>query len=322
MRFKLTILILLFIMMLFSGCNSEPASEDLEEKLKVITTIFPLADIIEQVGGELVEVYYLLPPGASPHTYEPTVEQARLVSEADLFVQVGAGLDDWAADLAVAASPDLVNLNLSDQIALLDFVHYRQADADHDHGTDYHSDSDLNSDHEHGPADPHFWLDPLIVRDNLAPAISANLISLAPQEETSLTDSLEQYQQVLTGLDAHLEVELSRLENRRFITFHSAWRYFAARYDLEEIAVLAHFPGQEPSAGWLVELVELIEDEQIGAIFAEPQFSTALADRIAEESGIPVLLLDPIGGDNLAGRDSYLTLMDYNLQVFIEGLGS
>lgn len=84
--------------------------------------------------------------------------------------------------------------------------------------------------------------------------------------------------------------------------------------------MIAHFPGQEPSAGWIAELVELIREEEISAIFAEPQFPASLAERIAEESGSQVLVIDPLGGEGIERRESYIEIMRFNLDAFREGM--
>ena len=284
-----------------------------DQTISVVTTIYPFADFVRQVGGEKVKVVYLLTGGASPHTYEPTVEQARLVSEAQLFIYCGAGLDDWAVGLAEAAGPDLILLDLSTKVQLLDSALYNRPDESEHHEEDEHEEAD---DHDHGPADPHYWLDPLIVRDSIVPAIHEELLRLNPAAEEYFNDNLEQYRNELTLL--HEEIASAALAFRRsnFVAFHSAWQYFARRYSLREVAVISDFPGQEPSAGWLVELVGLIRREDVAAIFAEPQFSAALAESIARDSGVPVVIVDPLGGDDLPGRESYLKMMRFNLDLF------
>jgi zinc transport system substrate-binding protein len=318
------------------GCdNVGPQPSEEITNLSVVTTIFPLADIVEELGGDKVNVSYLLPPGASPHTFEPTVEQARLVNEADLFVFIGAGLDDWAVELTESAGSGLMLLDLSDSVSLLqpapyteleqsgdrEVSHY-QVDHAYEHeeesltaDDDHHSDGD----HDHGPNDPHFWLDPVIVRDEIAPAITGALTLLAPEDETYLNKLAESYKQELNLLHEEIESKLSSVQNRRFIAFHSAWNYFAHRYNLEEIAVIALFPGQEPSAGWMAELIELVDSYSITALFSEAQFPPALAERIAEESGLSLLELDPLGGPDIEGRESYTDLMRHNLNIFLAG---
>lgn len=287
-----------------------------DQTISVVTTIYPFADFVRQVGGEKVKVVYLLTGGASPHTYEPTVEQARLVNEAQLFIYCGAGLDDWAVGLAEAAGPDLILLDLSTKVQLLDSALYNRPGESEHHEEDEHLEDADDHEHEHGPADPHYWLDPLIVRDSIVPAIHEELLRLNPADEEYFNDNLEQYRNELTLL--HKEIASAALAFRRsnFVAFHSAWQYFAQRYSLREVAVIADFPGQEPSAGWLVELVGLIHREDVAAIFAEPQFSAALAESIARDSGVPVVIVDPLGGDDLPGRESYLKMMRFNLDLF------
>jgi ABC-type Zn uptake system ZnuABC Zn-binding protein ZnuA len=315
------------------GCDkAEPEPSEEITSINVVTTIFPLADMAEELGGNKVNVSYLLPPGASPHTFEPTVEQARLVSEADLFIFIGAGLDDWAVKLAESAGDGLILLDLSGNTSLLqaasykDLEHSGDREDDHDQDDHEHEEEHLaadgshnDDDHDHGPDDPHFWLDPVIVRDAVAPAITSALLLLAPDDEAYFNELSESYGQELSLLHEEIESKLSSVQNRRFIAFHSAWQYFAHRYNLEEIAVIALFPGQEPSAGWMAELIELVKDNSINAIFSEAQFPPALAERIAEESGLNLLELDPLGGPNIEGREGYIDLMRHNLNIFLEG---
>lgn len=334
-RFLLVILVAALLIAI-PGCdNAGPQPSEEITSLSVVTTIFPLADIAEELGGDKVNVSYLLPPGASPHTFEPTVDQARLVSEADLFVFIGAGLDNWAVKLAESAGSGLMLLDLSDSVSLLQAASYtvleqsgdrednhNQVDHAHEHEEEpLTADDDQHSDdlHDHGPDDPHFWLDPVIVRDGIIPAINGALTLLDPEEEAYFNELAENYKQELNLLHQEIESKLSSVQNRRFIAFHSAWNYFAHRYNLEEIAVIALFPGQEPSAGWMAELIELVDSNSITALFSEAQFPPALAERIAEESGLSLLELDPLGGPSIEGRESYIDLMRHNLNIFLEG---
>jgi len=306
---KAPLILLLLFALCISACSANQVSNSsVEEQVQVVTTIYPLADLIRQLGGDRVTVTYLLPAGASPHTFEPTIEQARQVAAAQLFVYIGAGLDQWALKLAEAGSSDLVILDLSSQVSL------KQHDQDvHDHDDDYeHSDS-----HDHtGNIDPHFWLDPVLVKEEVLPALEAALVEIMPEETKYFSDRMVVYQAELNSLDHEIHETTATFNKDSFISFHSAWQYFAGRYDLDQLAVVASFPGQEPSAGWVTELVEIIEEHDVGAILVEPQFSSALAENIAGETGMKVLIVDPLGGENIPGRDTYLNLMRYNLEIF------
>ncbi len=336
MKSILLVFLVAVLLIAIPGCGTvEPKPSEESKVLSVVTTIFPLADVAEELGGEKVDVSYLLPSGASPHTFEPTVEQAKLVSEADLFIFIGAGLDDWAVKLAESAGPALILLDLSESTSLLQSASYtdleHSGDGEENHGHDDHAyeheeehlttDDEHHSedDHDHGPDDPHYWLDPVIVRDEIAPAITDALLLLASDDEAYFNELAESYGQELSLLHEEIESKLDSVQNSHFIAFHSAWQYFAHRYNLEEVAVIAFFPGQEPSAGWMAELIELVEDKSIKAIFSEAQFPPALAERIAEESGLNLLELDPLGGPGIEGRESYIDLMRHNLNIFLEG---
>src|SRR5512140_3194235 len=132
-------------------------SARVEAAVRVVATIFPVADIVQQIGRDAVDVITLLPPGASPHTFEPTPAQMREVAEARVFVRVGAGLDSWTEKLLAARNPTLTILTLTDGVRLLSL-------------TETHADEPAAGGGHGG--DPHIWLDPLLVRDQLVPAIS------------------------------------------------------------------------------------------------------------------------------------------------------
>ncbi|NLC38316.1 MAG: zinc ABC transporter substrate-binding protein, partial [Clostridia bacterium] len=101
------------------SCSPTKTTGGSSGKLTVAATIFPLADIARAVGGSQVEVFTLLPPGASPHTFEATPQQGRQLSEADIFLEIGAGLDSWAGRLAQAANPDLLLVTVTEGMDLL-----------------------------------------------------------------------------------------------------------------------------------------------------------------------------------------------------------
>ena len=321
------ILMLILLFLLSAGCDTPDDAAGTKPPLTAMATIYPLADITSQLGGDLVEVICLLPAGTSPHTYEPTIEQARLASEAQLFIYAGAGLDDWGTDLAEAAGRDLNLLDLSASVTFLTEgasppavpEENREASTSEIRPANLENE-ETGHEHRHGLINPHYWLDPVLVRDQVCPRIFQELVLLLPDEETYLKERYDNYCAELTLLDAEIEEAVASFSSRKFIAFHSAWQYFAARYNLEQAAVIAGSPGREPSAGWMAALVDLIEREQIKAVFAEPQFSPDLADRIAEEGGIEVFVLDPLGGENIPKKDTYLSLMHYNLAVFREAL--
>jgi zinc transport system substrate-binding protein len=108
---------------------------------------------------------------------------------------------------------------------------------------------------------------------------------------------------------------------RKYVAFHPAWSYFARRYGLEEVGVIQESPGREPTPRHIENLIRAIEAFGIQAVFAEPQLNPTAAEAIAAEAGVKVLILDPLGGPDLPGRDSYIGLMEYNLEIMRRAMG-
>lgn len=261
----------------------------------VVATVFPLADILRQIGGDRVAVHTLLPAGANPHTFEPTPEQLRLIGEAALVVRVGAGLDEWTDGLLRARSTPPCVFTAVDGVALL-------GPADSKHG------------------DPHVWLDPILVRDEIVPRLVRALSEVDAAGQGDFERGGAAFAAQLTQLDRDISVGLLSLTQRGFVAVHPAWRYFARRYGLDEIAVVEDSPGKEPSAQTIAAIVRRARAQHARVVLTEPQLSRRMADVLAEEIGASVVTVDPLGGPAVAGRDSYLALMRYNLHAFEQAL--
>lgn len=292
-----------------TGCPAAaPSPAPGAEYIDVVTTIFPLADIVLELGGEKAAVTGLLPVGASPHDFEPAVGQIKAVSQASLFVYMGGGLDDWAAPAARSEAGEILMLELYEAALAQGWQPPPGLPAG------------SSAEPAHGALNPHLWLDPLTVRDYLCPAITGALVEADGKNEAYYRSRLAAYQAALTDLDAGLRAELSALPQKSFVSLHAAWHYFADRYGLDEAAVITDFPGQEPSAAALGSLVDFCRERGITVVSAEPQFPEQIADTIAREIGGRVVLLDPLGGGGLEGRESYLDLMRYNAAVLKDAL--
>lgn len=285
-----------------SGSSAAPGP------IKAVATIFPLADIVRQVGGSRVTVTTLLPAGASPHYFEPTPLQMKLVADAALYVRVGAGLDAWGDRLIAAAKKPPLTVTATSGVKLLPVA---EQELLREKGRE---------EHHHEGDDPHVWLDPLIVRDSILPAVTDALVRVSPGDATYFRNNGSRFARELTGLDKEMRKALQALPGKDFIALHSAWAYLARRYGLRQVAAVETFPGKEPSARYIAALVTLARKEGIRTIFAEPQLSDKAARVIAAEIRGRVLLLDPNGGEGVAGRNSYLALMRYNLSVIERGM--
>jgi zinc transport system substrate-binding protein len=283
-------LALLVLAVVLGGVACEPQKSS--GKLTVVTTIYPLADFVKNVAGDKVEVVTLLRPGDSPHTYEPSSRDMKAIGRATLLVFNGAGLDFWVEKLKSAASDNMVELDTSAILAKEGLL--------------------LSGDEDEGGVNPHYWLDPVLAQKQVE-AIASALVAVDPDNKDFYLDNADSYVGELKSLDEEIKNETGSFSSREFITFHPAWTYLAKRYDLVEAAVIEEAPGKEPTIEELGRIIDLVKYLKVKAIFAEPQFSTKAADSIAADSGAVVLLLDPIGGPGLAGRDSYIALMRYNV---------
>ena len=266
----------------------------------VVVTIFPVGDLAARVGGDALQVQTLLPPRASLHTWEATPGQIRSLRHAAGYVTVGGGLDGWLEGLG-EDTPGLQTLRLTDGMEL------------------------SRSDHSHEgeeTGDPHVWLDPILVRDEILPRLTTFLVGLVPESEApgvrersaALADSL-------TALDGQIREQLEGLPRRGFIATHEAWTYFAARYDLRDLGSLYEGPGHEPSAQGLARLVDAARATGLGAVLTEPQLAETAARALADEVGAEVVLVDPLGGPGLPDREGYFQLMRFNARAFARALG-
>lgn len=303
---------MLLLVLGLAGCSHDQAggADGQTHRLLIVTSIYPLADMAVQIGGDRVQAEALLPAGASEHAYEPVPADARRVAAADLIILVGQGVDRYIEKL-LAAYPEKPVEVITKGMELQPNPKTLLGEGGKKEAGEEHADS--------SGYDPHVWLDPVLVRDVIAPMIATRLQELDPEGAGTYRENLKRFQEELGSLDRKIRQQVETFSQRKFIVFHSAWHYFARRYGLEDINV-EEFPNQEPSAKELMEIVALARDTRARAIFAEPQFSPNAARIIAGEFGGQVLTLDPLGGADLAGRDTYVELMQWNLSQLAEGL--
>lgn len=290
-----TMVLLWLILIGVAACGGETESLSAAPgRMLVVASIAPLADFVQQVGGDHVQVITLVPPGASPHTYELTPAQAEQVARASLLVLNGVELEYWADKLVQSAgNPSLIVVDTSKGIEIM---------AVEASGTG---------------GNPHIWLDPrnaIVQVEHIREA----LLRVDPAHADNYRAKAKRYSAELWELDREISNEVATWSSRQFIAFHPAWVYFARRYGLEQAAVIERSPGREPSPAEVARIVETARRIKAKAIFAEPQFSSKAAQTIAEESGAQVLFLDPLGSS--LDDPSYLSLMRYNLSQMAEAL--
>jgi zinc transport system substrate-binding protein len=249
----------------------------------VLVSVEPQAYFVERLAGELVEIVVLVPPGASPATHEPTMQQMQAVEQAALYVKVGHPGFPFERTWLDRLLGDRGDLPVVDCSAHVD-LH-----AGGEHGS---TSSDA---HDHGHAgDPHVWLSPVAVRA-MVPDIAAALATIMPARRATIEASRDSLLADIDRLDADIRAVLAGVTQRRFYVFHPAWGRFAADYGLEQVAI--ETGGKEPDPHTLAELAEQARAEGVPVIFVQPQFSRRSAEVMAAEVGAHVVPLDPLARD-------------------------
>src|SRR5688500_12890899 len=223
--------------------------------IRVVTGLAIVQDLVQRVGGERVEAFSIVPPGADPHTYQPTPRDVQALQGARLAVWNGLGLDETAADLVAEQSlPDLTIVVLSEGITPL-------AGDDHDHEADAHEEAD---EHGHAGGNPHLWLDPAYAV-RYVEQIRDALIEVDPANAETYRANAATYVGEINALDAWAKGEIATIpaERRKLVTFHDAFPYLASHYGLELVGVVLKSPGREPSAQEVATLVTEIKQHQI-----------------------------------------------------------
>jgi len=296
---------LLVLLLLTVGCRGADDTRPPDDRLVVVTSIFPVGDLVQRLAGEDARVEVLLPPGASPATFDVTPQQLRDLAHAGLFIMIGGGLDEWLSRLPEAAGGAAPLVRLSDGIPLME----EEEGHEHEAGSE-----------EHGSGNPHIWLDPVLVRDRIVPRLSAALEAALPAAAGEIRENARLLDDSLTALDGEIHQALDPLNRRSFISTHSAWSYFAVRYGLVEVGVIHAHPGQDPSSREMAHLIGVARENQIDCLFTEPQLGEVAARALATELSLPTCMLDPLGGPSVQGRDGYFQLLRFNTNQFVQGL--
>lgn len=306
-----TFAVVLVIGVLFFAMRGRDAANPLQgilgetsKPLVVAVSIFPIADITKNVIGDKGRVVTILPPGVSEHAYEPTPEAVKSVQNADLFLKVGFGLDDWTDTVAKSANQKAIIKNVSGDITLLEFgLHEGE-----------------NEKEVGGSFDPHYFLT-LENGAKIAETIAIYLSERDPDNGAYYAEKAKAYAAMLREEDAKLKMKMSTLpeQNRSIAVFHDAWYYFANHYDLRIVAAFEEFPGKEPGPQYLAEFIKKVKDAKIKAIFTEPQFSSESIAQIAVDLHVALAELDPIGGTT-PQTASFLDLIRYNADTIYKVL--
>ncbi len=280
--------------------NSTSSRSNTSDNLTVAATIFPLADIVQHVGGEQVEVIQLVPPGASPHSYEVTPQQvAQLQNTRALFI-IDHGLDNWATTTAKGIK-DLEVITVDKNIQLREFGGEEHEPEE----TDPHG-------HAEGSIDPHYWLT-IPNAKQIARTVSQHLQELDPSHANVYEANLTTYLAELDTAEEELQSIAQNMPQKNFLAMHDAWSYFADHYGLHLVGTYEPLEGREPSLSDLQHLQSLVQTYDLTTFYAEPQKqSTSALSFLKKELGLHIKTLDAEGS---GGQKSYIDLMKFNINT-------
>ncbi|MDU8946629.1 zinc ABC transporter substrate-binding protein [Ovoidimarina sediminis] len=286
------------------------------EAPRVITDIPITQGLVADVMGERGDVTSLLDAGADPHTAQLRPSRMQALAEADVVIWIGAGLTPWLDDVLHATAHDTPTLELLTDGGVEVLGAAEQAETsghdhshDHDHGhaeeqTDTHDDG-----HDHAHAgDPHGWLDPDIAVSWLY-AIGAALADADPEGADHYRANARAAAARYEALHQDLTGDLAAVGGREIVVFHDAYSHFARAFGVTVAGSIALGDAADPGARRLAELRHLVEDRDVACVFREPQHSPAAAEALADDAGIGIGTLDPLGVDQAPGAGHYEAMM-------------
>jgi ABC-type Zn uptake system ZnuABC Zn-binding protein ZnuA len=260
-----------------------------------------------------VTIDTIVPAGVDVHTFEPSPADAQKLTDADLIVMNGLGLDEWVLTLLEGAGKTEADvLELGEDLTGLEYI--ESTEEEHEAGAE----EGETDEHGHGGTDPHIWLDPAgaqLYMERIAKRVSDDRADLADRIALAFGEGLDQ----LTALKNDVAAKYAAIpaEKRKIVTFHDAFGYYARAYGITIVGVAVEAPGQDPSAQEIAALIEAIRAAGVTSIFSEVQFPSKVLDQIAAETG--AVVLEDLYSDALgaAPADTYVGAMQKNADAIL-----
>lgn len=279
------------------------------EKLQIRSTVAPLTSIVANIVGDLAEVRGLVPEGVNSHTFEPKPSMAADLAEADVVFVNGLQLEEPTTKLADANLPEggqiieLGTLALDEDQYLYDFSFPEDG----------------------GKPNPHLWTNPPMAAC-YARTVASVVAKADPANADAYAANLDAYLAKVDDLDRRMAAATETVpeQNRRLLTYHDAYAYFAARYGWTVVGAVQPSDFEEPTPKEVAELIDQVRDEAIPAVFGSEVFPSDVLAQIAKEGGatyVDVLRDDDLPGEPGDPDHSYLALMRFDFVTMVEALG-
>ena len=279
-------------------------------KLQVVASATFLYEFSQNIGKEMIDVTLLVPMGADPHDWEPTIRDTERLQKADMIIVNGIGYEHWLNSLELSDIAGIL-VDTSNGISTLDSANHDEEKHDDHAKEDGHDDED-----NHGVLDPHIWLNPVFAQlqvKNIANALSNS----DPTNKNYYQSNAAIYNQKLNLLDTKIRTELSGCKTD-FITFHDAFSYFSEEYGLTQHTIISSTDSHgDVTPKTLEHIISLARELNIKVIFAEENTSTKTSQVIADEIGGKVLVLSPL---EIVSDETYVEKMTQNLESLKDAL--
>lgn len=308
-------LLCMIVMLSFSGCTTNNKKESNntanttegvpeESKIKVSVTFDAMKEFVSAVGKDNVEISTIMPAGSDSHDFEPKAQDLETISNSDIFVYNGLGMEAWVENaISAANNPELIVVDASKGADVIEMKEDNHKEDDHEH--------------EHGKYDPHLWLSLKGAQTQVA-----NIKDALAQADPSNMDYYEQnYNDFISQLESlynEYNSKFQNLEKRNFVTGHAAFEYLARDFGLEENSVTDVFAEGEPSAQQLGQLVEYCRENNVTTIFSEEMASPDVSQTLANEVGAKIETIYTI--EYAQDGMTYLERMESNLSKIYESL--
>lgn len=308
-----------------AGCNTAkvPTAQESTPPITVATTIAPLELLVEAVAGDVIRVNNILPPGTSPHTFEPTPSSIKNLSTVTHVFAIGHELDDWVDTLLeqnTQAKKIILDTNIPLRLYTETQEHAHEEEthsaAHQEHEDATHADEqEEEAGHLHGEYDPHYWLSPSNAIIMIG-SIEKTLSQAYPEHSEVFANNAASFIKKLQAKDLVWKKQLETLPQKDIVTFHDAFYYFADHFGLTVIATFEPFPGKQPTPQYLVHLEEEIQEHAIRTMYIEPDLAQDALLSFAKDHDIRVGILNPEGA--LTPGSTYIDLIDQNVQSILE----
>jgi len=313
-QIKLAIIAIVIVIPLASFAVTQPSfnseiSTTENSKLQVITSATFLYEFSQNIGKEMIDVTLLVPMGADPHDWEPTIRDREKLQKADVIIVNGIGYEHWLDSFDSNDNQGIL-VDTSNGISTLDSEKHDDHTKEDDH------DGHEEDKHNHGDLDPHIWLNPVYAQlqvKNIANALSNS----DPTNKNYYQSNAAIYNKELDLLDSKIRTELSGCKTD-FITFHNAFSYFSEEYGLTQHTIISSNDSHgEVTPQTLENIISLARELNIKVIFAEESTSTKTSQVIADEIGGKVLVLSPL---EIVSDETYVEKMTQNLNNLKDAL--